>query len=99
MDTPENNLTQPLDEKNNLQDTPQPAVDYTEENIRHLDDMEQYQNKGVTALLFSDLIPVYQQLGFEYAESNVELELNGKVQARHSGTTSRPSSTNAAGHL
>ena len=30
----------------------------------------------------SDLIPVYQQLGFEYAESNPELELNGKVQAQ-----------------
>ena len=42
----------------------------------------EYQNKGVNALLFSDLIPVYQQLGFEYAESNVELELNGKVQAQ-----------------
>ena len=41
----------------------------------------EYQNKGVNALLFSDLIPVYQQLGFEYAESNPELELNGKVQA------------------
>ena len=40
MDTPENNLTLPLDEENNLLDTPQPAVDYTEENIRHLDDME-----------------------------------------------------------
>ena len=42
----------------------------------------EYQNKGVNALLFSDLIPVYQQLGFEYAESNVELEQNGKVQAQ-----------------
>ena len=42
----------------------------------------EYQNKGVNALLFSDLIPVYQKLGFEYAESNVELELNGKVQAQ-----------------
>ncbi len=41
-----------------------------------------YQNKGVNALLFSDLIPVYQKLGFEYAESNPELELNGKVQAQ-----------------
>ena len=39
-----------------------------------------YQNKGVNALLFTDLIPVYQQLGFEYAESNLELELNEKVQ-------------------
>lgn len=42
----------------------------------------EYQNKGVNALLFSDLIPVYQQLSFEYAESNPELELNGKVQAQ-----------------
>ncbi len=39
-----------------------------------------YQNKGVNALLFTDLIPVYQQLGFEYAESNPELEQNEKVQ-------------------
>ncbi|MCQ5373274.1 N-acetyltransferase, partial [Phocaeicola vulgatus] len=42
----------------------------------------EYQNKGVNALLFSDFIPVYQQLGFEYAESNPDLELNGKVQAQ-----------------
>lgn len=42
----------------------------------------EYQNKGVNALLFSDLIPIYQKLGFEYAESNPELELNGKVQAQ-----------------
>ena len=39
-----------------------------------------YQGKGVNALLFTDLIPTYQQLGFEYAESNPELELNEKVQ-------------------
>ena len=42
----------------------------------------EYQNKGVNALLFTDLIPVYQQLGFEYAESNPEMELNSKVQAQ-----------------
>ena len=42
----------------------------------------EYQNKGVNALLFYDLIPVYQKLGFEYAESNPELELNDKVQAQ-----------------
>ncbi len=42
----------------------------------------EYQNKGVNALLFSDLIPVYQKLGFEYAESNPELEMNDKVQAQ-----------------
>ncbi|MBE6287281.1 MAG: N-acetyltransferase [Mediterranea massiliensis] len=42
----------------------------------------EYQSKGVNALLFSDLIPVYQKLGYEYAESNPELEMNGKVQAQ-----------------
>ncbi len=42
----------------------------------------EYQNKGVNALLFYDLIPVYQKIGFEYAESNPELELNEKVQAQ-----------------
>ena len=39
-----------------------------------------YQGKGVNALLFTDLIPVYQQMGFKYAESNPELEGNEKVQ-------------------
>jgi GNAT superfamily N-acetyltransferase len=42
----------------------------------------EYQNKGVNALLFTDLIQVYQELGYEYAESNPELEHNGKVQAQ-----------------
>ena len=42
----------------------------------------EYQNKGVNALLFADLIPAYQQLGFEYAESNPELEVNSKVQSQ-----------------
>lgn len=44
----------------------------------------EYQNKGVNALLFSDLIPVYQKLGFIFAESNPELEVNEKVQAQWS---------------
>lgn len=39
-----------------------------------------YQGKGVNALLFTDLIPIYQEMGFEYAESNPELEVNDKVQ-------------------
>lgn len=39
-----------------------------------------YQGKGANALLFTDLIPIYQRLGFEYAESNPELEANEKVQ-------------------
>ena len=39
-----------------------------------------YQKKGANALLFTDLIPVYQQMGFRYAESNPELESNANVQ-------------------
>ena len=41
-----------------------------------------YQGKGVNALLFTDLIPIYKQLGFVYAESNPELEQNDKVQSQ-----------------
>lgn len=44
--------------------------------------LPEYQNKGVNALLFNDLIPVYQKLGVEYAESNPELETNSAVQAQ-----------------
>lgn len=42
----------------------------------------EYQSKGVNALLFYDLVPVYQQMGFKYGESNPELEVNKKVQAQ-----------------
>lgn len=41
-----------------------------------------YQNKGVNALLFQDLIPYYIKYGFKYAESNPEMETNGKVQSQ-----------------
>lgn len=40
----------------------------------------EYQNKGVNALLFDDLIPVFQKAGVKYAESNPELETNAAVQ-------------------
>lgn len=40
----------------------------------------EYQNKGVNALLFADLIPYYNKYGFKHAESNPELEENSKVQ-------------------
>ncbi len=42
----------------------------------------EYQNKGVNALLFTDLIPIYKELGYEYGESNPELETNEKVQSQ-----------------
>lgn len=44
--------------------------------------LPEYQNKGVNALLFNDLIPVYKSAGTEYAESNPELESNNAVQAQ-----------------
>lgn len=44
----------------------------------------EYQGKGVNALLFSDLIPVYQKKGVVYAESNPELVMNNKIQAQWS---------------
>lgn len=42
----------------------------------------EYQNKGVNALLFQDLIPSYNHHGFKLAESNPELETNNKVQSQ-----------------
>lgn len=40
----------------------------------------EYRNKGVNGLLFSDLIKVYNQKGYVWAESNQELEMNEAVQ-------------------
>lgn len=39
---------------------------------------QDYQRRGVTALLFQDLIPIYQKMGFKWAETNVILETNAK---------------------
>ena len=39
----------------------------------------EYQNKGVNSLLFTDLIPCFNEYGYKVAESNRELELNSKV--------------------
>lgn len=44
----------------------------------------EYQSKGVNALLFYDLVPIYREMGFQYGESNPELELNKKVQSQWS---------------
>ena len=40
----------------------------------------EYQGKGVNSLLFYDLLPIYVEEGYEYVETNVELESNSKVQ-------------------
>jgi len=44
--------------------------------------LHEYQKKGVNALIFNDLIPVYNKVGAVYAESNPELETNNAVQAQ-----------------
>lgn len=41
-----------------------------------------FQNKGVNALLFQDLIPCFNKYGYRYAESNPEMETNSKVQSQ-----------------
>ncbi len=39
----------------------------------------EYQNKGVNAMFFDDLIPYFNKFGYKWAESNPELEENQKV--------------------
>ncbi|MDR0422188.1 MAG: hypothetical protein LBH72_04150 [Proteiniphilum sp.] len=41
----------------------------------------EYQGKGLNALMFNEFIPAANRLGFEYAESNPELEVNSKVHS------------------
>lgn len=42
----------------------------------------EYQSKGVNALLFTELIPAFIGNGYDFAESNPELEVNQKVQSQ-----------------
>ena len=42
----------------------------------------EYQGKGAVALIFDDIIPIHNKLGFKYSESNPELETNTKMQAQ-----------------
>lgn len=42
----------------------------------------EYQSKGVNALLFADLLPMYIRNGYKWAETNLELEDNHNVQAQ-----------------
>jgi GNAT superfamily N-acetyltransferase len=39
----------------------------------------EYQGKGVNAIIFADFIPSAYNCGFEYVESNPELEMNNKM--------------------
>jgi GNAT superfamily N-acetyltransferase len=45
----------------------------------------EYQNKGVTTLLFMDLFTNFKKMGFKYAETSAELETNTKVHQMWSG--------------
>ncbi len=40
----------------------------------------EYQSKGVNSLFFVDLIPAFNKRGYEWAETNIELENNENVQ-------------------
>ena len=42
--------------------------------------LPEYQNKGVNAMLFADLIPICQQMGFKFGETHPQLETNEKSQ-------------------
>lgn len=44
--------------------------------------LPEYQNKGVNAIIFYDLIPIFNKAGIRYAESNPELEINRKMQSQ-----------------
>lgn len=44
--------------------------------------LPEYRAKGANALLFSDLIPKFRRYGFEFGETQVEMETNLKVQSQ-----------------
>ena len=44
--------------------------------------LPEYRMKGVNALMFADLIPRYQAYGFEWGESQVEMESNANIQSQ-----------------
>ena len=46
--------------------------------------LPEYRNKGVNALMFYHLIPMYNKYGIEWGESQVEMETNEHVQGQWS---------------
>lgn len=44
--------------------------------------LPEWQNKGVNALLFAEIIPTAQKMGFVWAETHVQLEENEKSQTQ-----------------
>lgn len=61
------------------------AIKYHKTNIVDLllmGVLSEYRSKGANALMFADLIPRYQAYGFEWGESQVEMETNEGVQSQ-----------------
>lgn len=61
------------------------AIKYHKTNIVDLllmGVLPEYRSKGANALMFADLIPRYQAYGFEWGESQVEMESNEGVQSQ-----------------
>ncbi|MBR3091565.1 MAG: GNAT family N-acetyltransferase [Bacteroidaceae bacterium] len=44
--------------------------------------LPEYQSKGVNAIFFHDLLPIYISEGYKFVETNVELETNTRVQSQ-----------------
>ncbi|MEG2479764.1 MAG: N-acetyltransferase, partial [Mucinivorans sp.] len=44
-----------------------------------------YQNKGVNAVIFANVLRGFRALGSQWAESNPELEVNDKMKAHWDG--------------
>ena len=42
----------------------------------------EYQGKGINALMFNDLIPIFNRKGYVFSESNPELEMNTKMHSQ-----------------
>lgn len=61
------------------------AIKYHKTNIVDLllmGVLPEYRSKGANALMFADLIPRYQAYGFDWGESQVEMETNEGVQSQ-----------------
>ena len=56
---------------------PEPIIDLLLVGV-----LPEYQNKGVNAMLFAQIIPAAQKIGFKFAETHPQLETNEKSQGQ-----------------
>ena len=56
---------------------PEPIIDLLLVGV-----LPEYQNKGVNAMLFAQIIPAAQKIGFRFAETHPQLETNEKSQGQ-----------------